>query len=206
MWKLLYMGIALVIQGPFLTKKRTAPESVPPWPSNPCFFGFPFVFFSFCVFLAFLWIFPLFLSGDFTTLFLTSVLKCFQAVRGFCENLRFPAVFCENLRRRNAVIPTKGENLQKSAIICEKLRIWLRLSLLVCPFYFPLIRALSRPYLLHIHSLWQRFWELLTEIMGNWFITTTGADASGVQHRWKPALVISFQANENNSGHLHPPY
>ena len=38
----------------------------------------------------------------------------------FCENLRFPAVFCENLRLRNAIIPRKSENLQKSAKICEK--------------------------------------------------------------------------------------
>ena len=42
----------------------------------------------------------------------------FSAV--FCENLRFPAVFCENLRLRNAVIPRKSENQQKSAKICEK--------------------------------------------------------------------------------------
>ena len=39
---------------------------------------------------------------------------------GFCENLRFPAVCCENLRPRSAVIPRKSENLQKSARICEK--------------------------------------------------------------------------------------
>ena len=52
----------------------------------------------------------------------------------FCENLRFPAVFCENLRLPNDVIPRKSENLQKSTKICEKLRIWLRLSHLVCPF------------------------------------------------------------------------
>ena len=37
----------------------------------------------------------------------------------FCENLRFPAVFCENLRPRNAVIPRKSENQQKSAKISE---------------------------------------------------------------------------------------
>ena len=47
----------------------------------------------------------------------------------FCENLRFPAVFCENLRPRNAVIPRKSENQQKSAKISEKLRI-----LRICPF------------------------------------------------------------------------
>ena len=33
---------------------------------------------------------------------------------GFCENLRFPAVLCENLRLRNAVIPM--------AKICKNLR------------------------------------------------------------------------------------
>ena len=39
----------------------------------------------------------------------------------FCENLRFPAVFCENPRLRSARIPRKkSENLQKSAEICEK--------------------------------------------------------------------------------------
>ena len=67
---------------------------------------------------------------------------------GFCENLRFPAFFfflfenlqfpsvsCENLRLRHAVIPRKSKNLQKSAKICEKLRIWLSLSLSVHPFY-----------------------------------------------------------------------
>ena len=55
---------------------------------------------------------------------------------GFCENLRvsavFPqksAVFCENLRLRNAVIPKKSENQS-----VRELRIKLRLSHLVCPF------------------------------------------------------------------------
>ena len=48
-----------------------------------------------------------------------------------CGFLRFPAVFCENLRLRNAVIPRKSENLQKSANLAH-------LSLLVCPSYFPL--------------------------------------------------------------------
>ena len=42
----------------------------------------------------------------------------FSAV--FCENLRFPAVFCENLPLRNAVIPRKSENQQKSAKISKK--------------------------------------------------------------------------------------
>ena len=51
---------------------------------------------------------------------------------GFCENLRFPAVFCKNLRPRNAVIPKKSENQRKTANLAH-------LSLLVCPFYFPLI-------------------------------------------------------------------
>ena len=62
----------------------------------------------------------------------------FRAV--FCENLRFPAVFCESLRPRNAVIPRKSENLQKSAKISEKTANLAHLSLLVCPFYFPLIK------------------------------------------------------------------
>ena len=39
---------------------------------------------------------------------------------------------------QNAVIVRKSENLQKSDKICEKQRIWLRLSLLVCPFSLPL--------------------------------------------------------------------
>ena len=39
----------------------------------------------------------------------------------FLWNLRFPAVFCENLRLQNAVIPRKSENQQKSAKNCEKL-------------------------------------------------------------------------------------
>ena len=54
----------------------------------------------------------------------------------FCENLRFPAVFCKNLRLRNALF--NSQEKRKSAKICEKLRMWLRLSLLVCPFEFPL--------------------------------------------------------------------
>ena len=53
----------------------------------------------------------------------------------FCESLRFPAVFCENLHFQMLYFPG---NLQKSAKICEKLRIWLRLSHLVCSFSFPL--------------------------------------------------------------------
>ena len=53
-----------------------------------------------------------------------------------CENLRFPAVFCENLRPPNAAIPRKSENQQKSAKISET--DLAHLSLLVCPFYFPL--------------------------------------------------------------------
>ena len=60
---------------------------------------------------------------------------------GFCENLRLPTVFCEDLRLWNASIPRKSENQQKSAESSERLRIWLRLSLLVCPFYFPLRSA-----------------------------------------------------------------
>ena len=51
--------------------------------------------------------------------------------------LRKSAVSCENLRFQNAVIPRKSDNLQKSAKICEKVRLWLRLSHLVCPFYSP---------------------------------------------------------------------
>ena len=38
---------------------------------------------------------------------------------------------------RNAAIPRKK---QKSAKSVKKLRIWIRLSLLVCPFYFPLTK------------------------------------------------------------------
>ena len=53
-----------------------------------------------------------------------------------CENLRFPVVFCENLHLRNAVVPRKSENLRKPAKMCQKLRIWLCLSLLVCPLHF----------------------------------------------------------------------
>ena len=49
----------------------------------------------------------------------------------FCENLQLPAVFCENLCLPNAVISKKTDHLQKSARICEKLRIWLRLSLFI---------------------------------------------------------------------------
>ena len=37
----------------------------------------------------------------------------------FCESLRFLAVFCKNLRFRNAVIPSKSENLQNSAKNCK---------------------------------------------------------------------------------------
>ena len=52
----------------------------------------------------------------------------------FCENLCFLAGFCKNLRFWDAAIPRKSANLQRSAKICEEPRIWLRLSLLVCPF------------------------------------------------------------------------
>ena len=38
------------------------------------------------------------------------------------KSLGFPAVLCENLRLPNAAIPTKSENPQKSAKICEKLQ------------------------------------------------------------------------------------
>ena len=53
-----------------------------------------------------------------------------ENIRFSCENLQFPAVFCENLRFRDAVIPRKNKNLQKSARICEKLRIWLLFPLI----------------------------------------------------------------------------
>ena len=46
--------------------------------------------------------------------------------------LQKSAVFCENLRLPNAIIPRKSENLQKSAKICE-------FGSLVCPFSFLLI-------------------------------------------------------------------
>ena len=68
----------------------------------------------------------------------------FSAV--FCENLRFPAVFCENLCLRNAIIPRKSENLQKSAKICEKLRI--RLGL------FPFSLSLLIPLEFGLQFLW----------------------------------------------------
>ena len=55
----------------------------------------------------------------------------------FCENLRFPAVFCENLRPRNAVVTRKSKNLQtlrKSAKNCEsRAFVPFSLSLLVPP-------------------------------------------------------------------------
>ena len=52
---------------------------------------------------------------------------------GFCKNLRFPAVFCENLRFRDAVIPRKNENLQKFAKKnCEFSSVY-SLSLLIPP-------------------------------------------------------------------------
>ena len=57
---------------------------------------------------------------------------------GLAENLLFPAVFCENLRPRNAVI---SQEKRKSAKICENQRKtanFAHLSLLVCPFHFPL--------------------------------------------------------------------
>ena len=56
----------------------------------------------------------------------------------FCEHLRFPAVFCENLCPRNAAIPRKSENQQKSAKISEKLRILAHL-----PFYFRLKKGFT---------------------------------------------------------------
>ena len=62
-------------------------------------------------------------------------MNLFRAV--FCESLRFPAVFCENLRLPNAVNFGGRNGRQKSAKICAGI-IWLRLSLLVCPFSLPL--------------------------------------------------------------------
>ena len=62
---------------------------------------------------------------------------------GFCEKLRFPAIFCEifgflqfsaKSAPPNAANSRKSKKYQKSAKICIKLRIWLGLSLLVCPF------------------------------------------------------------------------
>ena len=55
---------------------------------------------------------------------------------GFCENLRFPAVFCENLHLQNAVMSKKkSENQQKSAreIANSALFVPFSLSLLVPP-------------------------------------------------------------------------
>ena len=68
----------------------------------------------------------------------------------FYENLRFPAAFCENLRLRNAIPKKSNENLQESVNIGEELRIWLRLSLLVCPFHFPLRKAAIRRCLVEV--------------------------------------------------------
>ena len=48
---------------------------------------------------------------------------------GFLRQSAVSSSFCENLRLRNAILLRKNENLQKSAKICEKLRIWL-----CCPF------------------------------------------------------------------------
>ena len=50
-----------------------------------------------------------------------------------CRDLRFPAVFCENLRLPNAVLSRKTENLQKSAKQTKK-NSGSVFSLLVCPF------------------------------------------------------------------------
>ena len=62
----------------------------------------------------------------------------------FCENLRVPAVFCENLRLGIAANSRKSKNQQKSAKICEKLQIWLRLSISVRPFKLPMTLNLFR--------------------------------------------------------------
>ena len=57
---------------------------------------------------------------------------------GFLRNLGFPAVFCENPKYCNSQGKAKVcKHLRKSA---KKLRISLCLSLLVCPFYFLLIK------------------------------------------------------------------
>ena len=55
---------------------------------------------------------------------------------GFCKNLRFAAVLCENLRFRNAVLPRKAKS-SKNQRKSEKMQIWLGLSPLVCPFNSP---------------------------------------------------------------------
>ena len=53
---------------------------------------------------------------------------------GFCENLRFPAVSCENLPLRSAVIDRKSGKSAEAGQICEKLRIRLGLSHVVSTF------------------------------------------------------------------------
>ena len=56
---------------------------------------------------------------------------------GFCKILRFPVVFCGNLRFLRKSAPPKCRKFQEkqktaeSAKICEKLRIWFSLSLLI---------------------------------------------------------------------------
>ena len=77
------------------------------------------------------------LTEDACAVWFREKLKRDKGQTGFCKILRFPAVFCENLRLRNAVIPRTSENQQKPAKICEKLRIQLRLSHLICPFNSP---------------------------------------------------------------------
>ena len=56
-----------------------------------------------------------------------------ENLRFFCENLRKSAVSFENLRSRDAVIPRKSEDLQKSAKK-KAANLAPSLSLSVCPF------------------------------------------------------------------------
>ena len=88
------------------------------------------------------------LFGDCRDFFVWAELKGKSSMRqtSFCDNMwghrRFSAKIWGFLRFSAKSAPQKCCNSQekwKSVKISEKLRIWLHLSLLVCPFYFPLI-------------------------------------------------------------------
>ena len=50
--------------------------------------------------------------------------------------------------------------------------------------------------LLNMKFVLQKVWgRWYIESLGDWFFTTTGADAPGAQHREKPVLVIIFLEN-----------
>ena len=70
-----------------------------------------------------------------------------------CACLQKAAVSCTFLRISAPPKCFHSQEKRKSAKLSEKLRIWVRLSLLVCPLYFPLTFGNAILILDHLHEL-----------------------------------------------------